>query len=65
MDVAEMGSAYYRAVLDEAFPSELISSLNAVLSSPNSHTWTEMSGILSEVKDSIVKVKGIANGISK
>jgi|APGre2960657404_1045060.scaffolds.fasta_scaffold00342_12 hypothetical protein len=65
MDVAEMGSAYYRAVLDEAFPIELIISLDAVLSSPNSHTWTEMSGILSEVKDSIVKVKGIANGISK
>jgi hypothetical protein len=60
-----MGSAYYRAVLDEAFPIELIISLDAVLSSPNSHTWTEMSGILSEVKDSIVKVKGIANGISK
>lgn len=65
MDVAEMGSAYYRAVLDEAFPIELIISLDAVLSSPNSHTWTEMSGILSEVKDSIMKVKGIANGISK
>ena len=65
MDVAEMGSAYYRAVLDEAFPVELINSLDAVLSSPNSHTWTEMSGVLGEVRDSIMKVKGIANGISK
>ena len=63
MDFSEMSSAYYRVVFDELFSEELLNEVNSLIGSPDSYTSLEISNMMTNIKNSIMKVKGMADVI--